>query len=82
MDRFKEILAATCNVNCQSCFQIQIQIQKKVYCHKYIDIHNIHKQIYSNNEGNEADAYLPLYFVTYSRVTGVNIPFVSFPALS
>ena len=41
--------------------QIQIQIQKKVYCHKYINIHNIHKQIYSDNEGNEADAYLPLY---------------------
>ena len=41
--------------------QIQIQIQKKVYWHKYINIHNIHKQIYSDNEGNEADAYLPLY---------------------
>ena len=41
--------------------QIQIQIQKKVYCHKYINIRNIHKQIYSDNEGNEADAYLPLY---------------------
>ena len=34
---------------------------KKVYCHKYIDIHNIYIQVYSDSEGNEADAYLSLY---------------------
>ena len=42
-------------------FKFKFKFEKMVYCHKYINIHNIHKHIYSDNEGNEADAYLPLY---------------------
>ena len=52
---------AVCGKRLWAEFQIQISNSKKVYCHKYIDIHNIYIQVYSDNEGNEANAYLSLY---------------------
>ena len=49
--------------------QIQIQIQKKFIATNTLIY--ICLQVYSDNEGNEADAYLSLYREWYQLITSV-----------
>ena len=54
-------------------FLIKFGIVLMNVCHKCINIHNIYKQIYSDNEGNEANTHLSSY-VEWDQLITLFIP--------